>query len=266
MGPQPLGVVLGRTGAPSRRPDQPKLRRPGRAALSLVFAAVSPRIVYEDNHLLVLDKPAGMITAQAPAGTISLWDWAREDLKRRYNKPGQVYLGVVSRLDRPVSGLVIFAKTSKAAARLTAAFQRREVDKRYWAVVEGRIQPPSAELQDWLAEDPAHTFGMIAVGEGHPTAKVARLRYRTLAVGPGWSALEIELETGRKHQIRVQLAARGWPILGDERYGSQHTWPHGIALHAVELSVPHPTRGERLTWRSEPPSGWSQLRAFFLEE
>lgn len=213
-------------------------------------------IIYEDNHLLVLNKPAGLITAQAPAGTESLWDLARDDLKIRYQKPGNVFLGVVSRLDRQVSGLVVFAKTSKAAARLNEQFRDRTIEKTYWAVVSKPLASTDGTLEDWLAEDRVAGKGSAVVSAKTTGAKLARLSYRTLSGLGGRWLLEIGLETGRKHQIRVQLGSRGSPIVGDARYGSSLRFSAGIALLARSLSFRHPTRDERLNFSIEPPDSW----------
>lgn len=217
--------------------------------------AMPLKILYEDNHLLAVDKPAGLATMGAPAGKPSLVEAAREYVRRRYQKPGNVYLGVVSRLDAPVTGVVLLARTSKAARRLTEQFRGRQVQKVYWALVEGRVQPEADELTQWLVHDD-RAERVRVVGPGRAGAQEARLRYRRLDTVRGDSLLEVELLTGRKHQIRVQLADRGHPILGDRKYGAQRPFPAGIALHARRLVLLHPVRQETIELEAELPRAW----------
>jgi len=157
-----------------------------------------------------------------------------------------------------VTGVVLFARTSKAAARLTEQFRTREVDKCYWAVVEGTLDPPTGELVHWLAEDARHRR-MHAVRPDTPGARECRLRYRRLASLSAGALVEIELVTGRKHQIRVQMAARGTPILGDRKYGAARAFAPGIALHARRLTVQHPVRDERIEIVAPLPASWRKL-------
>jgi len=215
-------------------------------------------ILYEDNHLLAVAKPAGLPTMGTPPGRPTLLTMAKEYVKRRYSKPGNVYLGMMSRLDAPVTGVVLLAKTSKAARRLTAQFRTHSVDKVYQAVVEGLIEPESAECEDWVGQDQRHRR-MWIVGPTQPAAKHARLVYHRLVTIDGHSLLEVELETGRKHQIRLQLSHRGHPILGDRKYGSTKQWPLGIALHARRLAVKHPTTGEQLQIEAPLPEAWGHF-------
>jgi 23S rRNA pseudouridine1911/1915/1917 synthase len=215
-------------------------------------------VLYEDNHLLAVVKPAGLPTMGVQADRPSLLAQARQYVKERYAKPGNVYLGVVSRLDAPVTGVVLLARTSKAAARLTAQFRTRAVEKVYWALVAGRVEPPQGECVDWLAEHPRHRRMQI-VGATFPGAQHAVLAYRRVQTLPGGVALvEVRLETGRKHQIRVQLAERGWPVVGDRKYGSVLAFPAGIALHARWLRFTHPTRGEPITLEAPLPASWGR--------
>ena len=216
-------------------------------------------ILYEDNHLLAVAKPAGLATMGTPAGRPTLLSIAKDDVKRRYNKPGNVYLGVVSRLDAPVTGVVLLARTSKAAKRLTEQFRARAVEKTYWALVEGRVKPSSGRWVDCVGADERHRR-MHIVGPKLPGAKEARLSYRNLETVEANSLLEIELETGRKHQIRLQAAHHGYPILGDRKYGSQTRWPAGIALHARRLVVAHPISGEAIPIEAPLPDAWGDLR------
>lgn len=218
------------------------------------------KIIYEDNHLLVVVKPPGLVTQGADAGEPSLITEAKAYLKRKYQKPGNVYLGVVSRLDAPVSGVVVLARTSKAADRLTKLFRERDVSKSYWAIVAG-TPPREGELRDWLIKD-ERVQRVVVTKPQTPGAKEAVLHYRTLGTVSGGTWLEVQLVTGRKHQIRVQLASRGWPILGDHKYGSRAEFASGIALHAREVEIEHPTTKERLTFTADLPSGW---KAYGLE-
>jgi 23S rRNA pseudouridine1911/1915/1917 synthase len=200
-------------------------------------------ILYEDNHVIALVKPPGLATMGLPDGQETLLTRTKAYLKKKYAKPGEVYLGVVSRLDVPVSGIVLFARTSKAAARLNDQFREHTVEKIYAALVEGAITPPEAECVDSLCEDKRHRkVFRTQSGEG----KEARLRYRKLQQIGQCSLIEIQLETGRKHQIRLQLASRGFPIRGDVKYGATMSFPGGIALHAWKLAFSHPTTKERI--------------------
>jgi len=212
-------------------------------------------ILYEDNHLLVVNKPAGMATMGLPDGEETLLTVAKEYVKSRYDKPGNVYLGVVSRLDVPVSGVVVFARTSKAAARLNDQFRDHTVIKIYHATVEGNISPKEGLLVNHLCEDERHRKMRVTA---RPTAasKEARLRYKCLKYAGDRSLLEVTLETGRKHQIRLQLSHQGHPILGDRKYASITPFPQGIALHAIRLVIAHPVTRELLTCEAPLPSCW----------
>ena len=215
-------------------------------------------VLYEDNHLLAVSKPAGLATMGTPGQRPSLLSIAKQYVKQRYHKPGNVYLGVMSRLDAPATGLVLLARTSKAARRMTEQFRSRTVEKTYWAIVEGNVEPAAASCVDWIGEDPRHRR-MHIVGPTLPGAKEARLSYRRLAaVGDDW-LVEVELQTGRKHQIRLQLSHRGYPILGDRKYGSSRRWPSGIALHARRLVITHPVQGEPLELQAPLPREWPKL-------
>jgi 23S rRNA pseudouridine1911/1915/1917 synthase len=212
------------------------------------------QVLYEDNHLLAISKPPGLATQGAAIGRDSVVAWARQYLKERYDKPGNVYVGVVSRLDAAASGVVLLARTSRAAGRLAGQFRERQVKKTYWALVQGN--PPSAgSCEDWLAPDEPRRRMQIAAVRA-PEAQLARLHFRRRGSIPGGAWLEIELETGRKHQIRLQLAHRGWPILGDRKYGCRRPFSDGIALHARRLIVEHPVRHEPLELVAPPPETW----------
>lgn len=215
----------------------------------------SLHVIYEDNHLLAVLKPAGLATMGLPDGKPTLLTLAKQYVKDHYQKPGNVYLGVVSRLDAPVTGVLLLARTSKAARRLTEQFRTRSVEKVYWGLVEGIVEPASGELENSVAADERHRR-MHVVGPSHPGAKLARLCYRRLDAVGGNSLLEVELHTGRKHQIRVQLADRGHPIVGDRKYGSRRRFPSGIALHARRLVINHPIRGEPVILEGPLPEAW----------
>ena len=212
-------------------------------------------ILYEDNHLLVVNKPTGIATMGLPNGEETLLTVAKEYVRERYAKPGNVYLGVVSRLDVPVSGVVVFARTSKAAARLNDQFRDHTVEKTYHAMVEGIILPKEALLVNHLCEDERHRKMWVTTC---PTAesKEARLRYTCVKCVGNRSLLEVTLETGRKHQIRLQLAHKGHPILGDRKYGAKTPFPQGIALHAMRLVIAHPVTKKRLLFEAPLPLCW----------
>ena len=216
------------------------------------------RILYEDNHLLAVFKPAGVATMGVQPGEPSLIQQAKQYLKQKYHKPGNVYLGVVSRLDALVSGVIIFARTSKAAARLTEQFKARAVEKTYWAVIEGTGLPAAGTFDDWLLKDEA-AQRMRAVKAGTSGAQAARLSFRRLRELPDATLVEVQLETGRKHQIRVQFAARGHAILGDKKYGGRRAFPGGIALHARQLCLSHPITKEAVDLVAPLGELWKKL-------
>jgi 23S rRNA pseudouridine1911/1915/1917 synthase len=214
---------------------------------------------YEDNHLLALNKPAGLPTQGDESGDASLVDLAREYLRVKYAKPGNVFVGLVHRLDRPVSGVVALARTSKAAARLSEQFRAGTVEKAYLAVVEGSIGPDEGEWSDRLRKDPSRNVVEVVGGGGD--GRDARLAFRVLGRSTRTTTVELRPRTGRSHQLRVQLASRGWPIVGDRKYGARSSLlardgrPR-IALHALELAFTHPTRREAICVRAPLPSDW----------
>src|SRR5258708_18465047 len=189
-------------------------------------------VLYEDNHCIAVVKPARVLTAGDQTGDVSLLDLVKEYLKQKYKKPGNVFVGLVHRLDRPVSGVILFARTSKAAARLSEQFREGTVQKTYRATVEGNVAEPSAELADWLLKDVERNIVRI-VPAGTPAARESRLRFRRVQSLADLTLVEITPTTGRSHQIRVQLAAHGHPICGDRKYGSKHAMQGTIALHAA---------------------------------
>jgi 23S rRNA pseudouridine1911/1915/1917 synthase len=215
-------------------------------------------ILYEDNHVLALVKPAGLATMGLADDQATLLTVAKQYIKEKYHKPGNVYLGVISRLDAPVTGVVVLARTSKAARRLTEQFRTRVVEKSYWAVVEGLLEPEVGSYVDWLGEDERHRR-MHIVGRTMPGAKEARLSYRRLKALSDASLVEVALETGRKHQIRLQLAHHGHPIVGDRKYGSRLAFPAGIALHSRRLVIAHPVSGKPIELVAPLPRAWRAL-------
>ncbi len=209
---------------------------------------------YEDNHLLVLYKPAGLIMQRGPADKANLMDLAKVWIKARYDKPGRVFAGMVHRLDGPVAGVVALARTSKAASRLSAQFREGGITKTYLAVVQGRPPQTSGRLVHQLVRE-GRLSRVAAPDRGQ--GQTASLTYRQVGGGENQSLLEVTLETGRRHQIRAQLAAMGCPIRGDRSYGAREALPEGrIALLAVRLVLTHPTRGLALTFESPWPREW----------
>lgn len=209
------------------------------------------QILHADNHLLVINKPAGQLVQGDQTGRATLLDEARAWLKETCAKPGNVYLGLVHRLDRTASGVVVLARTSKAAARLSAEIRSHRPHKSYWALVEGEA-PAAGQWIDRLERNEYASRVVVA-----PAGKEARLRFRRLGFAQGISLVEIDLETGRHHQIRVQFAHRGLPILGDRRYGAQrHFADDSIALHARAMAIDHPTRREPLQFVADPGDAW----------
>ena len=222
-----------------------------------------PEIVYEDNHLLVTVKAPNTLTQSDNTGDESLHEWGKAYIKEKYQKPGEVYLGLVHRLDRPVGGLVAFARTSKAAARLSEQLRSHHMEREYLAVVRGSSLRDEADLHDWLEKDEA-TGNVRVVKPGKAGAQEAKLTYRVLArrSDDDTALLHVLLKTGRKHQIRVQLANSGHPIVHDMRYG-QGVRGESIALWGAVLRFDHPTRKEPLCFLSTP--GASAFAAYAAE-
>ncbi|ANE47902.1 pseudouridine synthase [Paenibacillus swuensis] len=220
------------------------------------MSGTSPHIqvIYEDNHVLVVDKPVNIPSQEDDSGDLDMLRLLKQDLKIRYDKPGNVYLGLVQRLDRPVGGVMVFAKTSKAASRLSDQVRTRVLHKEYVAVVHGLL-PQQTQLKvthSLLKDTSVNTVKVVPAGtEG---AKVAVLDYMVLGVSDGFSLVKITLHTGRPHQIRVQMAALGCPLYGDQKYGASVNKPgQQIALWSTLLSFPHPVTKEQLVHRSYPP-------------
>ncbi len=213
-----------------------------------------PRVLWCDNHVLALAKPAGMPSVPDASEDLSALDWGREWVRREYAKPGEVFLGVVHRLDRPVSGVLTFGRTSKGAARLTAALVERRAAKTYLGVVEGD-PGEGGELQQHLLKDRGANR-VAVVPPGREGSKEARTRWRRLDVRGGRALLQLEPLTGRSHQLRVACASLGTPLLGDLKYGAAAPLEdRSIALHAARLRVPHPTRPGPLEVEAALPAG-----------
>ena len=211
------------------------------------------QVIFEDNHLIVINKRPGDIVQGDKTGDIPLSEVVKQYIAAKYNKPGAVFLGVVHRLDRPTSGLVVFARTSKALARLNKMFAERETKKTYWAMVKTTPDPLEGRLEHYLLRNPKQNKS-YAHSKPVPEAKRAVLNYRTLAQSDHYTLLEIDLETGRHHQIRCQLAAIGSPIKGDLKYGAQRSNPDGsIHLHARYLELVHPVQKELMTFVAPVP-------------
>ncbi len=204
-------------------------------------------VLYEDNHCLAVVKPAGMLTMGDVTGDRSLVEEAADYLRDKYQKPGNVFVGIVHRLDRPVSGVVLFARTSKAAGRLAEQFRTGSVEKVYHALVEGEV-PPEGTLIDWLLKEPETNTVRVVRGPGQQSgtersqARHSVLTFRCLERQHRRALLEVRPVTGRSHQIRVQLAHAGFPILGDGKYGSKVAVEGCICLHAHQLIVDHPVK------------------------
>lgn len=219
-------------------------------------------ILYEDNHLIAVNKRAGEITQGDCTGDTPLPEKVKAYLKEKYHKPGNVYLGVVHRLDRPVSGIVIFAKTSKALSRMNEQFREDRVKKVYHAIVEQSPKQPSATLRNWLLKNQKQNKSYI-VPEGTKGAKKAVLDYSTIGHSDRYTLLEVALKTGRHHQIRVQLGSVGAVIRGDLKYGAKRSLPNGsISLHARAVSFIHPVTKDVIEITAPYPKD-DALWAFF---
>lgn len=212
-------------------------------------------VIYEDNHIIVVNKTASEIVQGDKTGDTPLSETVKQYLKEKYNKPGNVFLGVTHRLDRPVSGLVVFAKTSKALSRLNDMFRNGEVKKTYWAIVRNRPQELEGELTNWLVRNEKQNKS-YAYDKEVKDSKKAVLCYKTIGHSQNYHLLEVDLKTGRHHQIRCQLAKMGCPIKGDLKYGSPRSNPDGsICLHARRIAFVHPVSKESIEIEAPVPSG-----------
>ena len=218
-------------------------------------------VIYEDNHIIVVNKESGEIVQGDKTGDTPLSDCVKDYLKRKYQKPGNVFLGVVHRLDRPVSGLVVFAKTSKALSRLNEMFRKGEVHKTYWAIVKNAPKEPSGRLTHWICRNEKQNKS-YAYNSEVSGSKKSVLDYRLLASGDNYHILEIRLLTGRHHQIRCQLSAMGSPIRGDLKYGAQRSNPDGsISLLSRHVEFVHPVSKELVSLDAPLPKDnlWQKI-------
>lgn len=205
------------------------------------------RVLYEDNHILVVEKPCNMPVQGDSSGDLNLLTSLKSYIKDKYNKPGNVYLGLVHRLDRPVGGIMVFARTSKAAERLSKDIVNNEVDKYYLAVVCGILNEKNGTMEDYLLKDEKTNTTRV-----DSSGKYAKLEYEVLNEVDGLSLVKVHLITGRSHQIRVQFASRNLPLWGDNKYNKKASSGKQIALWSHELSFNHPITKERLTFKSLP--------------
>lgn len=209
-------------------------------------------VIYEDNHLIAVNKPVGVLVQGDETGDEPLSESVKQYIKTKYKKPGAVFLGVVHRLDRPVSGVVVFARTSKALSRMNALFQKRETRKTYLALTDGHPKDEEV-LKHWLTKDEVKNKAAAHKGP-HPEGKESELTYKRLMSREGIYLLQVEPLTGRPHQIRVQLSSIGCPLVGDVKYGSKRSHPEGgIFLHAYKLSFTHPVSQVPVTLQAPPP-------------
>lgn len=212
-------------------------------------------VVYEDNHLIIVNKSSSEIVQGDKTGDKPLSEMVKEYIKQKYHKPGNVFLGVVHRLDRPVSGLVVFARTSKALARLNEMFRTKEVHKTYWAIVGNCPPTEEGELVHWLVRNEKQNKS-YAYDKEKPEAKKAVLDYKLIGRSERYFLLEVDLKTGRHHQIRCQLAKMGCPIKGDLKYGSPRSNPDGsICLHARRVRFVHPVSKQEIDVTAPVPEG-----------
>ena len=220
------------------------------------------KVIYEDNHIIVVEKIPNVPSQSDKTGDIDMLTMVKQYIKEKYNKPGNVYLGLVHRLDRPVGGIMIFAKTSKAASRLSDQVREKVFKKKYLAVVDGKIENKSGTLEDYLYKDERNNISRV-VNKDKKNAKLAKLDYEVIKYDEvkNLSLVKVNLHTGRHHQIRVQLSNFGHSIFGDQKYGTRGQGKQ-IALWAYELTINHPITKEEMTFKDLPESvgTWCILR------
>lgn len=218
-------------------------------------------VIFEDNHIIVVEKPQNIPTQQDDTGDISVLDIVKDYLKIKYKKPGKVFAGLVHRLDRPVGGIMVFARTSKGASRLSATIRDREFGKKYLAIVRGDLDNKIGMMRDFLLKDKKNNKTKV-VDIKTEGAKEAILDYEVLDKNQDMSLVLINLRTGRSHQIRVQFSSRGAPLYGDVKYGiEENDWRGNIALWSNEISFPHPVSKENMIFKNFPPNEfpWNQF-------
>ncbi len=222
------------------------------------YLNIQARILHEDNHILVFNKNVGEIVQADKTGDECIAETIKAFIAQRDGKPGKVYLGIPHRLDRPVSGIVMFAKTSKALSRLSAMFREGGVDKTYWALCCSEPQKPSGLLEDWLVRNESMNKSFVAKGgEKTAGAKLARLTYEVIGHTDRYTLVEVKLLTGRHHQIRCQLSAMGCPIKGDLKYGAPRSNPDGeISLHSHRIQFVHPVSKDEMDIIAPVPKSW----------
>lgn len=226
------------------------------------------KIIYEDNHLIAANKPVGMLTQGDETGDWTLMDELKKYIRRKYNKPGDAFLGSFHRIDRVSSGVVIYAKTSKALVRMNETIRDRKIKKQYYAVVDGRPSLQEINLTHYLEKDKKKNISK-AYDMAKKNRKESSLSYTVLAYLDQVSLLDIQLHTGRSHQIRVQLSKIGYPIVGDKKYGAErNTQTNGIALHCKTMSFIHPVKKEEITIKADFPRfyPWSNFKDFRKED
>jgi 23S rRNA pseudouridine1911/1915/1917 synthase len=227
-----------------------------------------PVVIYEDNHLIAINKPAGMLVQGDETGDYTLTDWVKDYIKVRYHKPGDVFLGVIHRLDRPVSGVVLMARTSKGLIRMNEMFAERKVTKTYWAITSRQPDPLIGHLEHLIEKDPATLMGKAYPPKSKQPSKAAKLAildYEMVAQINDKYLIEVKPETGRHHQIRVQLAKIGCPIRNDVKYGGELTGRDKgkIYLHAYSLSFEHPVTKEQISFKAQLPSAGDDIWRLF---
>ena len=224
-----------------------------RATFSLKEKEMNIPILYEDNHLLIVEKPVNIPVQEDQSGDNDLLSYLKQDLKERYQKPGNVYLGLVHRLDRPVGGAIVFAKTSKAASRMADLLRKQEIKRTYYGVVRGEVKTNEQRLMNYLWKDRKKNE-VYVVNRENKDAKKAILDYKVIGREKELSLLKVHLQTGRSHQIRVQLQHMGHPLYGDQKYGSRvNKSGEQIALWAYSLGFVHPVKKEWVEVVSTPP-------------
>ncbi len=229
----------------------------------MVYIMQNLKVIFEDNHIIVVEKQPNIPSQSDKTGDIDMLTLVKQYIKEKYNKPGNVYLGLVHRLDRPVGGVMVFAKTSKAASRLSEQVRQKVFKKKYLAVVDGKIEKENGTLEDYLYKDERNNISRV-VDKEKKNAKLAKLDYKVLAYNEvkDLSLVEINLHTGRHHQIRVQLSNFGHSIFGDQKYGTRGQGKQ-IALWAYELTIEHPITKENMTFKDlpEPVGTWCILKS-----